>query len=583
MQVTHPPRFTKRYDLVTDAKAQGATYTPKILADFVAQQIVSVAALGSKQTLRILDPAIGHGELLISLLEALPGSTDTAIEVYGFETEHAALEVAKARIAEAFPGVSIHFAHESFLDFVTAQNGLFQSKLPSNFDLIVANPPYVRTQIMGANQAQALAQQFGLTGRVDLYHAFLLGMASVLAPDGTAGVIVSNRFMSTKSGASVREGLHAGFHISKAWDLGDTKLFDAAVLPAVLLLEGTSAKSDQKTIFTSIYQTKSEAAHEASDAIAALANEGIVALEDGRRFEVQHGLLDQGGSTDGVWRNASASSEAWLERVRVNSWGTFRDIGKIRVGVKTCADKTFIRTDWHEMKEEERPELVKPLTTHHIARRFKASERDAPYGVLYPHEMKDGRRRTCDLTEYPKSAAYLEEHRADLEGRKYVIEAGRIWYEIWVPQSPDAWEKPKLVFRDIAKQPTFWIDLDGSVVNGDCYWLVAESDEKTDLLWLACAVANSTFIEKFYDLQFNNKLYAGRRRFITQYVEKFPLPDPESENAQTIIALAKDIYECLPADDANAKMLKLNTLIWDVFGLEEAAAQSSKKSAGNGI
>jgi len=571
MQLTHPPSFTKRYDLVSDIKAQGATYTPKNLADFVARQIVSVAALDGNQKLRILDPAIGHGELIISLLEALPGSTHTAIEVYGFETEHAALEVAKARIAEAFPGVSIHFAHESFLDFVTAQHGLFQSKLPSIFNLIIANPPYVRTQIMGANQAQALAEQFGLTGRVDLYHAFLLGMASVLAPDGAAGVIVSNRFMSTKSGASVRKALHAGFHISKAWDLGDTKLFDAAVLPAVLLLEGKSAKSDQETIFTSIYQTKSEAAHEASDAIAALAYEGIVALDDGRHFEVQNGLLDQGGSTDGVWRIASASSEAWLERVHANSWGTFRDIGKIRVGVKTCADKIFIRTDWHEMKEEEQPELVKPLTTHHIARRFKASERDVPYGILYPHEMKDGRRSTCNLTEHPKSAAYLEKHRAGLEGRKYVIEAGRNWYEIWVPQSPGAWEKPKLVFRDIAEQPTFWIDLDGSVVNGDCYWLIAESGEKTDLLWLACAVANSTFIEKFYDLQFNNKLYAGRRRFITQYVEKFPLPDPESENAQIIIALAKDIYACLPADDADDKILKLNTLIWDAFGLEEYA------------
>ena len=574
MQLTHPPRFTKRYDLVTDVKAHGATYTPKILADFVADQIVSVAALSGKQTLRILDPAIGHGELLISLLEALPVRNETVVEVYGFETEHAALEVAEARIAKAFPGVSVHFAHESFLDFVAMQNGLFQSELPSKFDLIIANPPYVRTQIMGANQAQALAQQFGLTGRVDLYHAFLLGMGLVLAPDGAAGVIVSNRFMSTKSGASVRKALHLGFHISKAWDLGDTKLFDAAVLPAVLLLEGTSAKAekaDQKAFFTSIYETKAEAEFNAPDAIAALARDGVVALEDGRSFKVQHGLLDNGGSADGVWRIASASSEAWLDLVRFNSWGTFRDIGKIRVGVKTCADKTFIRTDWHEMEATTRPELIRPLTTHHIARRFKARTLNAPYGILYPHEMKDGRRSTCNLEENPRSAAYLEEHRAGLEGRKYVIEAGRNWYEIWVPQSPNAWEKPKLVFRDIAEQPTFWINLDGSVVNGDCYWLIAESDEKTDLLWLACAIANSTFIEKFYDLKFNNKLYAGRRRFITQYVEKFPLPDPESEKAQTIVTLAKEIYACIPNEDADERMAELNKIVWNVFGLEEGA------------
>ena len=97
-----------------------------------------------------------------------------------------------------------------------------------------------------------------------------------------------------------------------------------------------------------------------------------------------------------------------------------------------------------------------------------------------------------------------------------VLDAGREWFEIWVPQDPDRWVAPKLVFRDISEKPTFWIDTTGGIVNGDCYWLAAEKAEDTDLLWLACAVANSAFIEEFYDHRFNNKLYSGRRRFITQ-------------------------------------------------------------------
>ena len=68
------------------------------------------------------------------------------------------------------------------------------------------------------------------------------------------------------------------------------------------------------------------------------------------------------------------------------------------------------------------------------------------------------------------------------------------------------------------------MDLDGTIVNGDCYWLAATDDKTTVLLWLALAVGNSSFIEAFYDRRFNNKLYAGRRRFITQYVEHFPIP-----------------------------------------------------------
>jgi hypothetical protein len=179
-----------------------------------------------------------------------------------------------------------------------------------------------------------------------------------------------------------------------------------------------------------------------------------------------------------------------------------------------------------------------------------------------------GCRRAVNLAHYPRSQAYFEAHRPALEGRQYVIESGREWYEIWVPQDPDAWKAPKLVFRDIAEEPTFWIDLNGSIVNGDCYWLICENSANIDLLWLAAAVGNSTFIECFYDFSFHNKLYAGRRRFITQYVEKFPLPDPESFLGQAIIAKAKRIYDSTPSLEASQLQKELNHLVWKSFGLD---------------
>jgi hypothetical protein len=75
-------------------------------------------------------------------------------------------------------------------------------------------------------------------------------------------------------------------------------------------------------------------------------------------------------------------------------------------------------------------------------------------------------------------------------------------------------------------------------------------------------VGNSTFIEKFYDLSFNNKLYAGRRRFITQYVEKFPIPDPCSHLGQKIINLAKQVYNCSPSPEAEQLAEELDALVW---------------------
>jgi len=572
MEQARASQSIQRYHNVTEEKAGGATYTPKILADFVAQQIVETAGrLPTDRPLRILDPAIGHGELLVSLLEHLTDQPGLNIEVYGFETDPEALDTATERLKQEFPGVPLHFEPDNFLEFVLEHFGagghgsLFRHAVPEAYDLIIANPPYVRTQIMGAAQAQLLAEQFGLAGRVDLYYAFILGMSQVLKPQGIAGIIVSNRFMTTRSGASVRQALFDRFNIRHAWDLGDTKLFEAAVLPAILLVEGKKGHKLETPAFTSIYQTTDPATETATDPIAALDREGVIEIDDGRHFHVQHGKLNTNGTPDGVWRIATDAVDTWLATVEAHSWGTFRDIGKIRVGVKTCADKIFIRKDWQDMPEADRFELLKPLTTHHIARRFKAVIPDRPSQILYPHEVVQGRRRAVDLARYPRSQVYLDAHRHALEGRKYVIEAGREWYEIWVPQAPDAWDQPKLVFRDIAEEPTFWIDLDGSVVNGDCYWLISQNPAQTDLLWLAAAVGNSTFIERFYDLRFHNKLYAGRRRFITQYVEKFPLPDPHSPLGKAIIAKAKRVYECVPSPEAEQLQKELDVMVWEAL------------------
>ncbi len=572
----HRSAYDTRYALVTEKKAAGETYTPKNLADFVAEKIVEVfEAYPIERPLRVIDPAVGDGNLLLSLLEILYKRSNIDIEIYGFDLNQNALDIAKSRVSRLFPKLLVNFKAEDFLEYVLRNFGvetnsnlnLFKPSSPEAYDLIIANPPYVRTQILGVEHTQLIAKQFGLNGRVDLYHAFIVAMAQVLKPRGIAGIIVSNRFLTTRSGTSVRKALRQNFHLRHIWDLGDTKLFDAAVLPAVLLVEGKNGYNLGIPKFTSIYETGKEPSMNAFSPIEALSLTGVVKIRDGRQFLVQHGKLKMSEMSEDVWRISTEKAEAWLDTVEKNTWGTFGDIGKIRVGVKTCADNIFIRTDWSDLPVEEQPELLRPLITHHIARRFKAFTSEQTRQILYPHETVGGRRRTVNLFHYPCSKVYLERNRANLEARKYVIESGRKWYEIWVPQDPSAWSQTKLVFRDISEEPTFWIDQEGCVVNGDCYWLICENPTQTDLLWLAVAVGNSTFIERFYDYCFHNKLYARRRRFITQYVEKFPIPDPFSTIGKKITTMAKDIYECIPSAGAEALQVELNLMVWESFGL----------------
>jgi adenine-specific DNA-methyltransferase len=540
-----------RYAAVSREKAHGATYTPTLLADFVAQQLASAVRADRDAELRILDPAVGDGVLLASLVRALRLRGFGRICVSGCDTSLSALEEAQKRFSQEFPDLTPTLQQRDFLD----------DRLDGErFDAVIANPPYVRTQVLGAQRAQELARRFALTGRVDLYYAFLLAISRVLAPHGALGIIVSNRFMTTRSGASVRRTLRDLYDLLHVWDLGDTKLFDAAVLPAVLLARAASG-DEPGTRFTSIYETTKTPRADARTAIEALDRHGVVATNDGRRFDVVQGSLD----TSGVWRMATAERDEWLSLVASRTFARFGDLGRIRVGVKTTADSIFIRDDWQQLAEHLQPELLRPLITHHLARRYRALARVDAQLILYTHESRDGRRSAIDLARYPRTRAYLETHREQLERRRYVIDAGRQWYEIWVPQDPAAWQRPKLVFPDISAEPVFWIDDTGSIVNGDCYWLSLEPGRNEDLLWLALAVGNSQFALEFYDHRFNNRLYAGRRRFITQYVREFPLPDPALPLSQEIVALAKHIYRSTPSADADSLARTLDARVHEAF------------------
>jgi adenine-specific DNA-methyltransferase len=558
-----------------ERKQSGAHYTPRELADFVAEQVIDTwTRKGIHGPTKILDPAVGDAELLNAILQQASNTLRADYSVHGFDTSQEAISVSSNRISTQHPNIKIQFECSDFLDHVLSfysdedSNPLFAKDIGEKYHLIIANPPYIRTQVLGADRSQRLARMFHLSGRVDIYYAFLEAVARVLFPGGIAGIIVSNRFMTVKSGASIREKLKRHFNILHIWDLGDTRIFEAAVLPSVILLERKSdSNSNEPTRFTSIYSTNRQGhSHLVTSPINALTKNGLVHLDDGRRFFVSHGILDYGKEGVGVWRISTEASENYLSIVSENTSCLFGDLGKIRVGVKTTADKVFIRNDWDSFLDQSRPELLRPLLTHHLANNYKANVAVTPRMILYPHESINGKRVPSDLTKYPKTAAYLENHRDTLWSRDYIRNSGRKWYEIWVPHDPDIWIRPKLVFRDISEKPTFWLDLSGSVVNGDCYWLSFRAEED-DLIWLALAVSNSPFIEWFYDIRFHNKLYAGRRRFMTQYVEQFPIPHSESNTAKEIIRLTKELYQTLPSPDSQPLKSEINKLVWLAFGL----------------
>ncbi len=561
-----------RYKHVESRKKEGAHYTPEIISNFISSEMIANFKL--KNNLKIVDPAIGDGELLISLIGKLYNNSVVNIEVYGFDTNKKSIEIAKLRLLQHFPNLKLTLLNEDFLNICLEKRNnsntlnLFDKKNIPNFDLLIANPPYIRTQNLKEDQSKLLSKNFGLKGRLDIYQAFLIAMNSILKPDGVAGVIISNRFLTTKGASHFREILYNQYTIKGIWDFGDTKVFDAAVLPAVMVLTPSKSKKPYVVPFSSVYITEeknnmSAKVHTVNNQVEAFKYNGIVSSKNSF-FTVKNGELKFDENPSDLWRLQDDETKIWLDKVNDNMWCTFKDVGKIRVGVKTTADSVFIRSSW-SLEIGYEPELLRSLITHHNAGRFRCNESNKKY-ILYTHTYKNGKREVINLEKFPLSKQYLETYKEQLSKRKYIIKAKRKWYEIWVPQNPKLWNEDKIIFRDISEQPMFWFDNSKSVVNGDCYWMLKENDKMPeDILWLVLAVANSKFIEKFYDCKFQNKLYSNRRRFISQYVEQFPLPNPKLKKSKDLISLSKQCFSKKNKKIQNVLEDKINELVWNIF------------------
>lgn len=572
-------------------KARGGHYTPPELAAFLANAILQELGQAAA-SMRVLDPACGDGSLLLAFAAATPPRLRSRLHLVGLDTHVQAIEESRSALGQLdVASVELRVADflfeirpgqpgQGLLALAFSDEG--DGSVLGGFDAVIANPPYVRTQVLGAERARRLAQRFGLSGRVDLYHAFLKAIALALRDDGVLGLLTSNRFLVTQAGAAMRESLQQDFDLLQVIDLGDTKLFSAAVLPAIAIARREIARGRTSPSFVRVYEVRG-----ADDRLHAKGCSSILnALEQGEEgrvqvgdvcFNIERGALRVPADPSQPWALSSEKTHGWTQTVAARTVCRFGDVAKIRVGIKTTADSVFIRTDWGALPPDTRPEeeLLRPLLTHRVAAPWRAKSGGALGEVLYPHTMSGGRRVPVNLDEYPRARAYLESHRDRLSSRKYVIEAGRRWYEIWVPQQPSNWARPKIVFPDISETPRFFLDDQGAVVNGDCYWITLLPGKDESWLYLMLAVANSSFIERYYDTMFNNKLYAGRRRFLTQYVEKFPLPAPDSSCAKVVIDLARQRLALGCIEESNVRELEdsLGRLVWQLFGFAEEAGR----------
>lgn len=200
----------------TYQKLRGGYYTPKPIADFLAQWAIQTSHT------EILEPSCGDGALIEASIETLLArgvqKEDIAPLIHGVEIDpdEAARTVERMRSLGISPRTdTIHVG-----DFFTyCKNQLFEQRFMSlvtseahKFDAIIGNPPFIRYQNFpeaSRNIACEIMQQVGLhpTKLLNTWLPFLIASTLLLKDHGRLAMVIPAELFQVNYAAETRQFL----------------------------------------------------------------------------------------------------------------------------------------------------------------------------------------------------------------------------------------------------------------------------------------------------------------------------------------------------------------------------------------
>ena len=217
----------------------GQFATPTLLA----RDIVSFGLqhIGTPNNIRFLDPAFGTGAFYSALLQETNSD---------FVKKATAIE-----IDPLFANAANNFWFENNIDII---NSDFTNVDPDNhYNLIICNPPYVRHQLIEAEDKIRIKNKtkvvsgVNLSGLAGLYCHFLLQSIQWMEEGAVAGWLVPSEFMDVNYGKSVKEFLLSKVELFQIhrFDPQDVQFTDALVSSAVVWFKN-KAPTNQSVTFS---------------------------------------------------------------------------------------------------------------------------------------------------------------------------------------------------------------------------------------------------------------------------------------------------------------------------------------------
>jgi len=272
----------------SERKRLGQFYTPPPIVDFILG-----LTLNKKDDV-LLDPACGSGTFLVKAyhklrkLNSIPkNSSGNSAEIfhkqllnqiYGIDINQFPAHLSVINLAIQKPKAKvdrINVVVKDAFDIIAGQTTLFgfqsistegksqELEIPPNFDVIVANPPYIRQELLGSNEKKKIKERIEndfsnklfvgrpnklprdaiiLSKQSDIYVYFFIQALKLLKENGKLGFICSNKWLEVGYGESFQQFLLDHCKILYVVEFDRSIFPDADVNTSIVILEKETNK-----------------------------------------------------------------------------------------------------------------------------------------------------------------------------------------------------------------------------------------------------------------------------------------------------------------------------------------------------
>jgi hypothetical protein len=520
----------------------GVVYTPREVCEPMVRRALAPLMTGRDRdellALRVCDPAVGEGAFLIEVVrvigDALGGTPEARRLVaerciVGADIDARAVETA-CRAVEQAVGAAVPALRERL-----RVGDALELTWPRDLDAVIANPPYVRQERLGAHK-QTLRAFASYDGVADLYVYFVELAHRVLRRGGRYCLIVPNKWMTAAYGRPLRQLLARARSVEGIVDFARAlPLFgEADAFPCILwgTIGSRTATIAAARMIPAIEPPpcsklpagpRASGPHAPSDVrpaghVSPSANPVACALAD-------HGVPHARARWQaGPWHIDTPTDAALIDRL-TRRWPALADVLPERPsrGIVTGCNRAFVidgatRSRLLDAEPTAAP-LIRPLIKGRDVRRWRPAPGDRHVLLVD---------RGTSLAHLPRVRAHLAafrealeprppSHRGEWPGRK---PGPYRWYELQDPVVPLAKaHSPRLFYQDIQTAPACCLDATGELVPDTTVWILPTRD-----LWLL-AVLNSSLYRWYAHRRFPPALNGAVRPKL-EYMRGLPIATP---------------------------------------------------------